>query len=190
MMRRSFAFTYPCPRKLREIVKMTLFEKENSSTIKAIWNDYHLKRPQNVSTLITAHQFEVFQRRSQASPFFIFPLTRKGGHFVLLCQTQGKSNLFTYLEDYKRNPESSTPYFVLTLFDELIPKKGVVPVRGDIIDFKIAKTEAEVLMKAFLAYYIEGELYEDWVHVFNNQPDRFKTDQFMKSYFERFGVNG
>lgn len=25
----KFSFTYPCPRKLREIVKMSLFEKES-----------------------------------------------------------------------------------------------------------------------------------------------------------------
>ena len=33
---RSFVFTYPCPRKLREIIKMSLIEKELPGVIKNI----------------------------------------------------------------------------------------------------------------------------------------------------------
>ena len=29
---RSFSFSWPCPRKLREIVKVSAFEKENAET--------------------------------------------------------------------------------------------------------------------------------------------------------------
>jgi ATP11 protein len=38
----------------------------------------------------------------------------------------------TYLEDYKANPASAMPYVTLTLFDELIEKKGLVLLRGDV----------------------------------------------------------
>ena len=34
-------FAYPCPRKLREIMKMSAIEKEQTRTIEMIWNDYH-----------------------------------------------------------------------------------------------------------------------------------------------------
>ena len=39
--KRSFSFTYPCPRKLREIMKMSMIEREPVETIKNIWHDYH-----------------------------------------------------------------------------------------------------------------------------------------------------
>ena len=32
--------------------------------------------------------------------------------------------IYTYLEDYKKNPNNATPYLVITMFDELNPKKG------------------------------------------------------------------
>ena len=117
-------FTYPCPRKMREIVKMSLIERETPSNIKDIWNTYHAPRPQNVSTVLTAHQYRLLNSRLVTSPFFIFPLRRKGGHFLLLLQSQEKSQLFTFLDDYKRAPERATPYFILTLFDEIIVQKG------------------------------------------------------------------
>ena len=79
--------------------------------------------------------------------------------------------MFTYLEDYKKSPESAVPYLVVTLFDELKVKKGVVPVRGDIIDLKLTKKEAEVLMMAYLVHYIEGGLYEETVETFNHRPE-------------------
>lgn len=53
--------------------------------------------------------------------------------------------LFTYLEDFKRHGSSAPPYFVLTLFPELLFQKGLVLVRGDIINFKLTKPEAEKL---------------------------------------------
>lgn len=38
---RPFSFNYPCPRKLREIMKMSAIERESSETIEMIWNTYH-----------------------------------------------------------------------------------------------------------------------------------------------------
>ncbi|CAG9310426.1 unnamed protein product [Blepharisma stoltei] len=188
ILRRAFVFTYPCPRKMREIVKLSLIEKEEPSEIKRIWNEYHLNRPNNVSTVITAHQYDLLLRRTKASPIFIFPLKRKAGHFVLVSQAQEKSNLLTYLEDFKKNPATATPYFVLTLFDELLAKKGIVPVRGDIVDFLIAKPEAELLLKAFLAHYIEGGLYEETVQIFNHDPNNFNHQKYVDNFFNRFST--
>jgi len=33
----NFSFTYPCPRKLREIVQLSLFEREPADQIVHIW---------------------------------------------------------------------------------------------------------------------------------------------------------
>ena len=42
---RKAYFTYPCPRKLGEVVKMSLFEKEQPFAIKQIWNKYFEEKP-------------------------------------------------------------------------------------------------------------------------------------------------
>lgn len=116
-------FTYPCPRKLREVVKMSLMEREPPAQVEEIWRKYHADRPNNVSTIVSSAKYTVFRKRAKESPFFILPVARETGHFVLLLQAQGNSNLFTFLEDYKRNPVGATPYFVVTLFDELLFSK-------------------------------------------------------------------
>lgn len=36
-----FSFNYPCPRKLREIVKLSLVERETPDKITDIWKEYH-----------------------------------------------------------------------------------------------------------------------------------------------------
>ncbi len=38
---KKFYFSYPCPRKLREIVKITLFERETPDKVKEIWQKYY-----------------------------------------------------------------------------------------------------------------------------------------------------
>lgn len=124
MLRRSFVFTQPCPRHMREILKMTLIERETPDKIRDVWNTYHSARPNNVSCVLTGYQSNLLKNRIKASPFFIFPIMRKGGHFLLVSQTLENSNMFTYLDDFKKSPETATPYFVLTLFDELLVKKG------------------------------------------------------------------
>lgn len=126
MLRRSFVFTYPCPRRMREIVKMSLMEREAPDKIREVWNTYHSPRLNNVSCILSGYQFNLLKKRTKASPFFIFPIMRNGGHFLLLSQSQDNSHLFTYLEDFKKSPETATPYFVLTMFDELLAKKGKI----------------------------------------------------------------
>lgn len=47
--RRGFSFAYPCPRKLREIMKMSAIERETPETIEMIWREYHNAKPYTVS---------------------------------------------------------------------------------------------------------------------------------------------
>ena len=63
-------------------------------------------------------------QNAQASPFFVLPVPKEeGGHFMLVCQNQQKSFIFTWLEDFKKSAQNANPYLVLTLFDELIRVK-------------------------------------------------------------------
>lgn len=37
----QFSFTYPSPRKLREVMKLSLIEREPKDKVINIWMDYH-----------------------------------------------------------------------------------------------------------------------------------------------------
>lgn len=86
MLKRGFSFSYPCPRRMRDIVKMSLIERETSDKIREIWNTYHSARPDNVSCVLNTHQYSLLHKRTKESQFFIFPVFRKGGHFLMVSQ--------------------------------------------------------------------------------------------------------
>ncbi len=51
--KRGFSFTYPCPRKLREIMKVSAVEKETPETIEMIWREYHNAKGHTVSRVLS-----------------------------------------------------------------------------------------------------------------------------------------
>lgn len=61
---RKFAFTYPCPRKLREIMKLSLIERENKDQICVLWNDYHKLKLDNISHVLEKQDYEFLLKKS------------------------------------------------------------------------------------------------------------------------------
>ena len=159
-----------------------MLAREPTESIKSIWADYYKDNLNIVSGVMTAAKFNFLLQKGKESPFFIFPVFRKGGHFILLSQTQGRTNMFTYLEDYKKNPEHATPYFVLTLFDEFAVSKGLVLYRADILDHRINKTEASAITQSFVDYYTNLGQYEDGPLKFNHNPDAFKYEEYVQKF--------
>mmetsp|Transcript_9694 Transcript_9694/g.16315 ORF Transcript_9694/g.16315 Transcript_9694/m.16315 type:complete len:155 (-) Transcript_9694:556-1020(-) len=118
---RPFSFSWPCPRKLREIVKQSAFERENSETCELIWNEYHHAKEHTVSTTLSKSQYQMLMANGKAAPIFIHPVPKgpHPNHFVLVSQQQESSFLLTFLGDYQVNPSGAHPYMVITAFDEL-----------------------------------------------------------------------
>ena len=52
--RRGFGFNWPCPRKLREVVKMSAFDKETAETCTMIWDEFHHAKNTTVSAVVIA----------------------------------------------------------------------------------------------------------------------------------------
>ncbi|EAS04996.1 ATP11 protein (macronuclear) [Tetrahymena thermophila SB210] len=177
-----FSFNYPCPRKLREVVKLSLFEKETTDKCIDLWTEYHNTRSENISDAISKKEYDILKRQYTQSPMFLVPIKKKTGHFLLLGQAQEKSILFTYLEDYKLKGTKATPYFVITLFDELIPTKQLSLVRGDIINFMITKPEANVVWNLTLKQYLTPDLYQDFVFKFNHSPHEFNYEAYSQFF--------
>lgn len=57
ILKSGMSFTYPCPRKLREVMKMSLIEREPAHVIQNIWKEYHEGRIANNSDTLTKDQF-------------------------------------------------------------------------------------------------------------------------------------
>jgi ATP synthase F1 complex assembly factor 1 len=60
---KKFYFTYPCPRKLREIVKMTMFEREQSHKIKDLWKTYYAEKPRAFGLDIESNEMELMVKK-------------------------------------------------------------------------------------------------------------------------------
>jgi len=60
---KKFYFTYPCPRKLEGIVKMSLFEKEQPFTIKQIWSKYFEEKPTSLGLDITGGEMNIILKK-------------------------------------------------------------------------------------------------------------------------------
>ena len=66
------------------------------------------------------------------SRYFIYPIFREGGYFMLLSEFQDSCFLFTFLEDYRKNPKAANPWMSLTLYDEFLVDKDLGLLRGDV----------------------------------------------------------
>ncbi len=111
------------------------------------------------------------------SPFFIQPVFRGEGHFLIVSQFQTPNYfLLALLEDYKMDPAAAQPLLTISVFDDLAETKDVVLLRCDIINRGIEDGEGYKLCQNLINDYLEFE----GVHMFNKKPDEFDVDAFVK----------
>ncbi len=60
---------------------------------------------------------------------------------------------------------------------------GVALVRGDIIDYKLNKEEAQFVLENTMKLYMTNDLYMEFIFNFNHFPDKFDFKKFQE-YFE------
>ena len=180
LTRSKFSFTYPCPRKLREIMQMSLIERESSNKIITIWDDYHKPRPDNVAVSIDEKNYTTITNNLKRAPMFMFPVKKGTGHFKLISQKQENSILFTYMAEYQKKGVHAAPYVVFTFFEELLKRKHLALLRGDIIDGKLTKEEGEELLKNFLMFYLTSDLMERFVVPFNEIESKFDYLEYCR----------
>lgn len=127
-------FSYPGPRALDQIVKLELLQNEDGEQIQHIWEQFHTDKSDAVAAALPHDRFRTLVDRATAAPFFVFPVYRQDGFFNMLCQFQQTCFLVTYLEAFKENPAGAPPCLAVSLYDDLLEKKEVGLVRGDIIN--------------------------------------------------------
>mmetsp|Transcript_8029 Transcript_8029/g.14473 ORF Transcript_8029/g.14473 Transcript_8029/m.14473 type:complete len:158 (-) Transcript_8029:141-614(-) len=121
--------------------------------------------------------------RASECPFFVQPVFRDGGFFMLITQFQEPSHfLIAYLEDYKLDPARAQPLLIFSVIDDLIAKPkidaNVGLVRVDVINPGIRDDEGlKVVQNTLDAYCNEDEFFH--VKTFNKSPNSFDVDDFI-----------
>lgn len=100
----------PAPRRLEQIIKYALLEREPPNRIKEIWNEYHDGRLDAVATTWTKDEWAGIQERKRRCPRFVFPVLKGDGKFfTLLAEWQDKFCIFGLLDQVRNNPSGAEP---------------------------------------------------------------------------------
>lgn len=153
-------FSYPAPRRLDELVKLSLLRQETPERCREIWETYHDDKEFNVAETWSVEDYRMLMDRGKECPLFVYPVHREGGFFVVVTQVQGRHILATYLEDFRKDPAAANPYLAITFYDDLADDKGLVLVRGDVTPGALTPDEAIGLLGKVRRYYVEDEAFD------------------------------
>lgn len=160
------------PRTLDNIVKLPLLEQKEASEVETIWRSYHAEKDLTFADVWQPKEYEAIKAAGQVAPLFIYPVKRPDASFVMLSQVHHNHALFTFLDDYKKNPEAAPYYLALSFYDDFAASKGIVLVRGEITPSTLSEDEAQRLLRLFKTYYKDKP---DDVRAFNAGKFDFQT---------------
>eukprot|EP00571_Detonula_confervacea_P002067 CAMPEP_0172324518 /NCGR_PEP_ID=MMETSP1058-20130122/51563_1 /TAXON_ID=83371 /ORGANISM="Detonula confervacea, Strain CCMP 353" /LENGTH=302 /DNA_ID=CAMNT_0013040813 /DNA_START=86 /DNA_END=994 /DNA_ORIENTATION=+ len=173
-------FSYAGPRKLSDVLKTELLEGKSHAEICDMWMTYHEGKEKVHGLLLDEAKGKSILARAAQCPFFIHPVFREEGHFMIISQFQAPNYfLLAFLEDYRMDPARAQPLLTISLFDDMAKEKDVTLVRCDIINQGIQDDEGYNICKHLLDDYFEEDNFRD-VHMFNKKPDAFDVDAFVK----------
>ena len=171
-------FSFPAPRNLDQIVKYALLERESPARIREIWNEFHDNRLDCVATVWTPEELAAMKERKRRCPRFIYPVLKGDGKFFnLVAQWVDNYCIFTYLEDYRRDPSTAEPYLSVAVYEDLVDRKQMVLVRGDFSGHLRKRDAAHILNLMRYFYFQETR----WVEMFNKDPSAFDFTSFLAS---------
>ena len=171
-------FSFPAPRNLEQIIKYALLEREPPAEIKRIWNAFHDPRLDCVATTWSRAEYEGIKERKRRCPRFVYPVLKGDGKFFsLVAEWQDRFCIFTYLDDYRKNPSRAEPYMSVALYDDFLARKDLVLVRGDFTGH-LKKADAIHIMNLMRYFYFtEPKAVED----FNLTPGSFNFEAFLQN---------
>eukprot|EP00554_Chaetoceros_debilis_P012036 CAMPEP_0194117630 /NCGR_PEP_ID=MMETSP0150-20130528/32151_1 /TAXON_ID=122233 /ORGANISM="Chaetoceros debilis, Strain MM31A-1" /LENGTH=211 /DNA_ID=CAMNT_0038808739 /DNA_START=112 /DNA_END=747 /DNA_ORIENTATION=+ len=190
MARCMSGFSFAGPKKLDEIIKTELLEDKTKSEIADIWMAYHEEKDRVHGTIVSGEEGKLILERAGKMKFFIEPIFRDDGFFMLLSQFQTPSHfLLAYLEDFKMDPNRAQPLMTFSVFNDLAESHKVSLVRCDVINKGIEESEGVRVMQNVLDAY---RLDEDFTRVeeFNEKPTTFDVDDFISSMNQKWKDDG
>eukprot|EP00560_Eucampia_antarctica_P000484 CAMPEP_0197833678 /NCGR_PEP_ID=MMETSP1437-20131217/19772_1 /TAXON_ID=49252 ORGANISM="Eucampia antarctica, Strain CCMP1452" /NCGR_SAMPLE_ID=MMETSP1437 /ASSEMBLY_ACC=CAM_ASM_001096 /LENGTH=209 /DNA_ID=CAMNT_0043437869 /DNA_START=33 /DNA_END=659 /DNA_ORIENTATION=+ len=176
---RWFGFSFAGPRSLDEIVKMDLLKDKSVAEVSDIWMTYHENKENVNGVVLSGKKGKTILSRASACPFFIQPIFREEGFFMLVSQFQKPNHfLMAYLEDYKMDPSAAQPLLTFSIFNDLAEDQDVSLVRCDLINKGIHDGEGIAVLNRMLESYKNDDEFAI-VENFNQKPDAFDIDNYI-----------
>jgi len=170
-------FSFAGPRVLDDVIKTSLLENKTGSELADIWCSYHETKDHVIGIVMKGADGENVLRRASQCPFFVQPVFRDDGFFMMVSQFQAPSHfLMAYLEDYKMDPSSATPLLTFSVFDDYSESKGVTLVRCDILNNNLDKEESLKVVESVLENY---KSMFGVVQTFNERPNSFDINDYI-----------
>jgi ATP synthase F1 complex assembly factor 1 len=167
------------PRLLADVAKLDLLQAEEPARVGAIWDAFHDDKPSVAGCTVGPEDTAAMVERAAESPNFVFPLRREGGHFILFSQYAPAHKMFvlTFLEDYRRSPETAQPWASVHIFDDLVTTKGVGLLRAEVVPERLTTAEAEHLLLLTQRYYTTSSYDKPWT--FNHAERHFDIEGYL-----------
>mmetsp|Transcript_19799 Transcript_19799/g.45164 ORF Transcript_19799/g.45164 Transcript_19799/m.45164 type:complete len:226 (+) Transcript_19799:214-891(+) len=186
--KRCFSFSFAGPKKLHDILKKELVEDKSRTEISGLWYTYHESKDNVHGLVLGGKETKALIPRAAISPFYIQPIFRDDGHFMLVSQFFEPSHfIMAYLEDYKMDPTAAQPLLSFSIFDDYADDKDLTLVRADIMNNGIDEGEGLKVVKAMLDNYKNDDEYLN-VRAFNTKPDSFDLDGFIAQQSEKWNT--
>ncbi|KAK3995353.1 ATP11 protein-domain-containing protein [Cladorrhinum sp. PSN332] len=171
-------------------------EKELS----AIWKYHHSTKANTLCAVIPASTFERIESAAKRFPSFVLPVPHpeQGAEIHFLQWTWDKATrsstvLFTQLAEYKARGEFAQPHTTVTHYTEFAKEKGVVLMRGDLVEDRGVKLdEARWLVMCLQKFYggweeeVRGDRRKELLEWFGRGDSRFSIEKLLEEA-ERMG---
>lgn len=137
-------------------------------------------------TILGGQEGQKFLSRAKESPFFIQPVFRDDGFFMLVSQFQADQHfLMAYLEDYKMDPTAASPLLTFSVFTDYADELDLSLVRSEVVNQGINDDEAVKVINGMMSAYTQDDEYEQ-VHNFNQTPEKFDVDDYISRQNQRW----
>jgi len=176
---RCFSFSFAGPKKLDDILKKELVDDKSRSEVSDMWYSYHEDKDDVIGLVLNGKDSKALIPRAVLSPFYIQPIFRDDGHFMLVSQFFEPSHfIMAYLEDYQMDPAAAQPLLSFSIFDDYAENKDLTLVRVDVLNRGIDEAEGMKVVKAMLANYKNDDEYLS-VRAFNTKPESFDLEDYI-----------
>ncbi|KAA8494448.1 ATP synthase mitochondrial F1 complex assembly factor 1 [Porphyridium purpureum] len=175
-------FTLPVAKSLREVVKLPLMEKASAGEIKQIWSEHYKQHQTAMGDVLTPAELDALRANAVKYPMFVYPIKQsdRDGFYTLFAQWQGDHCFMTFLEEYKADPAAAQPWFILSLYPELVKTKMIALMRGEVFLKQMTLNEGKHVMKLARKFYLGDRAHVDLLHQFNRDSKHFSFDELAR----------
>ena len=149
-----------------------------------IWQN--AKQENVIGLVLDGKEASALIPRAVLSPFYIQPIFRDDGHFMLVSQFFEPSHfIMAYLEDYKMDPAAAQPLMSFSVFEDYSDDKDLTLVRADVMNRGLDEGEGLKVVNSMLANYMNDDQYLT-VRAFNSKPDSFDLETYVAQQSEQW----